>query len=62
MKKLATFYPNPIQDRIVVSVFNDILVELTNTVSDGKIQKTILIKTRCLVYPVHYVLIETHEK
>ena len=62
MKKLATFYPNPIQNSTVVSVFDDILVELTNTVSDGKIQKTILIKTRCLVYPTHNVLIGTHEK
>ena len=62
MKKLATFYPNPILDSIAVSVFDDILVELINTVSDGKIQKTILIMTRCLVYPIHNVLIETHEK
>ena len=62
MKKLATFYPNPILESIAVSLFVDILVELTNTVSDGKIQKTILITTRCLVYPTHNVLIGTHEK
>ena len=43
MKKLATFYPNPILESIAVSLFVDILVELTNTVSDGKIQITILI-------------------
>ena len=31
-EKLATFYPNPIQNSTVVSVFDDILVELINTV------------------------------
>ena len=33
-------------DSIAVSVFADILIELTNTVSDGKIQITILILRR----------------
>ena len=39
MKKLATFYPNPIQDSIAVSVFDDILVELINTVSTARSKK-----------------------
>ena len=36
----------PLVDSIAVSVFADIFIELTNTVSDGKIQITILILRR----------------
>ena len=36
----------PPLDSITVSVFADIFIELTNTVSDGKIQITILILRR----------------
>ena len=35
-----------ILDSIAVSVFADVFIELTNTVSDGKIQITILILRR----------------
>ena len=35
-EKLATFYPNPILDSIAVSVFDDILVEFTNTVQTAR--------------------------
>ena len=45
----------PPLDSITVSVFADIFIELTNTVSDGKIQITILILRRGALSNLHHL-------